>query len=196
MVTKDWIKVGKYTYGFKQKNVLFDNPSYTKDNKRFQPKLNIGNFCSIGGGVIFYLGGNHRHDWITSFPFHVTKMHNRFKSLGVNENEYNGYPQSNGNIDIGSDVWIGDQVTILSGVKIGDGAVISCNSVVSKDVEPYSIVGGNPSRHIKYRFDYKTRNKLLNLKWWDMDDNIIDSLLPFMYSNDIDKFLHESKKWL
>ena len=95
-------------------------------------------------------------------------------------------------VTIGNDVWIGESSTILSGIEIGDGAVIAANSNVVKNVEPYSIVGGNPTKHIKYRFTGEQITELLKIKWWDMEDSIINELLPFMYSNDINTFIKKS----
>ncbi len=94
---------------------------------------------------------------------------------------------SNGDVIIGNDVWIGDNVTIVSGVKIGDGVVIANNSHVVKDVEPYSLIGGNPAKLIKYRFDDKTIKFLLDLKWWDMEDSEIDKIIPILCSSNINE---------
>lgn len=164
--------VGKYTYG--NPNVIWESSG---------AKLNIGNFCSIAGNVNIYLGGNHRTDWITTYPFgHINKqIFNTFSGIG--------HPATKGDVNIGNDVWIGNNVTIMSGIKIGDGAVIAANSHVVKDVEPYSIVGGNPAKHIKYRFNEEQIQKLLHIKWWFWDDNKINEYLPLLCNQDIDKFI-------
>ena len=95
----------------------------------------------------------------------------------------------NGHVVIGNDVWIADNVTIMSGIIIGNGAVVANNSHVIKNVEPYSIVGGNPARHIKYRFSEEQIKKLLEIQWWYWDDDKINKYLPLMCSEDIDKFI-------
>jgi len=133
------ISYGAYTYDAGIKTHTWDN--YTK--------YSIGKFCSIADNLTIFLGGNHRIDWISTFPH--------------TNNNYN----SKGNIIIGNDVWIGSHVTILSGVTIGDGAVVGAYSVVTKNVAPYSIVAGNPIKLIRYRFTPDEIQQLLNIKWWD-----------------------------
>jgi len=195
MTNKSHVSVGKFSYGIKNSNVVWDMAAYTKNNIKFQPKLTVGNFVSVGLGTKFWLGGNHRHDWVTTFPFHVTSLHNTYKSFTNHiGNEFPGYPQSNGNIVVGNDVWIGENVTVLSGITIGDGAVIGTNSTIVKDVTPYSIVGGHPAKHIKYRFSKQDIIHLLDIKWWELSDDKIDKLLPFMYSNDIATFIKKARE--
>jgi acetyltransferase-like isoleucine patch superfamily enzyme len=182
----DYINIGKYSYGITKKNIYWDNKAYDYDNNYRQPKLIVGKYCSIGLKCKIYLGGNHRHDWVTTYPFHVKWVHNNtFKSL---TDDVEGYPHSNGDVIIGNDVWFGENVTVMSGVKIGDGAVIGTNSVVVKDVEPYSISGGHPAKHIKYRFSEDVIKRLLEIKWWDIEESKLDKLLPYMMNNDIDLF--------
>ena len=168
---------GKYTYG--RPNVLWSN-----DNA----KLTVGKFCSIGEDVNIYLGGNHRTDWVTTYPFgHINKeIFNSFDGKG--------HPSTKGNVTIGNDVWISKNVTIMSGVTIGDGAVIANNSHVVKNVEPYSLVGGNPAKLIKYRFTEEQIKKLLEIKWWDWDDEKINKFVPLLCNENIDKFLEAVKE--
>jgi acetyltransferase-like isoleucine patch superfamily enzyme len=163
---------GKYTYG--TPNIHWANSN---------AKLEIGNFCSIAGNVNIYLGGNHRTDWVTTFPFgHIHQnVFNSFNGLG--------HPSTKGDVIIGNDVWIGADVTIMSGVKIGDGAVIANNSHVVKNIEPYSLVGGNPAKLIKYRFTAEQIEKLLEIKWWNWDDRKINKLIPLMCNSNIDEFI-------
>ena len=146
-------------------------------------KLIVGNFCSIAANVNVYLGGNHRTDWVTTFPFGHIHQHIYNKFNGV------GHPTSKGDVIIGNDVWIGSNVTIMSGVTIGDGAVIANNSHVVKNVEPYSLVGGNPAKLIKYRFTPEQIEKLLEIKWWYWEDSKINEYTPMLCNPDIDNFI-------
>jgi len=149
------MEVGKYTYGQKHITLVF---------KEIFPnvKVKIGKFCSIAENLKIFLGnGYHDSGCISTYPFGHTK------SGAVFGKEKFLDPTTNGNIIIGNDVWIGANVTIMSGVNIGDGAIIATNSHVVKNIEPYSIVGGNPATYIKKRFDEETIKKLLQIKWWD-----------------------------
>ena len=103
-------------------------------------------------------------------------------------NKIDNFSKSRGNIEIGHDVWIGGRSTILSGVKIGTGAVIAAGSVVVNDVEPYTVSGGNPNKEIKKRFDDDTIKKILSTEWWLMRDQEIDILSKYLLSNDIKNF--------
>lgn len=168
---------GKYTYG--KCNVLDPWPG--------SGKLSVGKFCSIAANVVVYTGGNHRTDWVTTYPFgHINK--NIFNSF-----DGNGHPATKGDVIIGNDVWIASNVTIMSGVKIGDGAVIANNSHVVKDVPPYAIVGGNPAKVIKYRFTEDQISKLLQIKWWDWDDERINKNTQLLCSPDIHQFILNHK---
>ena len=157
--------------------------SYGNVNVKWQDaKLRVGKFCSVANNVTIYLGGNHRTDWVTTYPFgHINKE--VFKHDGL------GHPATRGDVVIGNDVWIADNVTIMSGVRIGDGAVIACNSHVVKNVEPYSIVGGNPARHIKYRLRAEQIKKLLVIKWWDWSEEKIQKFIPLLCADNIDEFI-------
>lgn len=167
---------GKYTYG----NINI------KSNDS-NANLIVGNFCSIAPGVSAYLGGNHRTDWISTYPFGHINQHifNNFNG--------EGHPSTKGDIIIGNDVWIGADVRIMSGVTIGDGAVIANNSHVVKNVEPYSLVGGNPAKLIKYRFTPNQIEKLLKIKWWYWDDEKINKFTKLLCNNNIDEFIELAK---
>jgi len=172
---------GKYSYGEPEISCKFNNNT----------DIICGKFCSIASKVSVYLGGNHRTDWVTTYPF-GSIYHEVFNTFNGE-----GHPATKGNIVIGNDVWIGTCATIHSGVIVGDGAVIASNAVVTKNVEPYSIVGGNPAKHIKYRFPEEIREKLLKYKWWEMDEYIIDHISPLLCSSDFDELfrvLDEIKK--
>lgn len=162
--------VGAFTYGAQHIQVAFGG----------QAQLHIGKFCSIATGCTVFLGGNHRTDWITTYPFaHIHQ--------DVFPCQNPGHPATRGDVIIGNAVWIGSRVTIMSGVKIGDGAVIAANSHVVKDVPPYSIVGGNPARVIKYIFPPETIDKLIAYAWWDKSVEEINRIIPILCSPDVDK---------
>jgi acetyltransferase-like isoleucine patch superfamily enzyme len=144
--------------------------------------VKIGAFCSIADNVEIFLGGNHRTDWVTTYPFgHIHQ--DKFPWHGK------GHPATKGDVVIGNDVWIGSGATILSGVNIGDGAVISAKSVVVKDVPAYGIVGGNPAKLLKMRFTEDQIERLLNNPWWDLPENRINELIPLLCSNDIEALI-------
>lgn len=120
-------------------------------------QYSVGKFCSLADNITIFLGGNHHVDFLTTYPFQRI-----FKEVADI-----AYSVSKGDVTIGNDVWIGSHATIMSGVIIGDGAVIGAYSVVTKDVPPYAIVGGNPAKLIRYRFDTETVVLLLKLQWWN-----------------------------
>ena len=169
---------GKYTYG---------RPKIEWQNK--DAKLIVGNFCSISANnVTIYLGGNHRTDWVTTYPFgHIHQ--NIFNTFNGE-----GHPCTKGDVIIGNDVWIGANVTIMSGVTIGDGCVIANNTHVVKNAEPYSIIGGNPAKLIRYRFSEEQIKKLLEIKWWDWEDSIINQNTHLLCNPDIDTFINNHNK--
>jgi len=174
------VEVGDYTYyddfedveNFK-KNIKY-HFDFTGD------KLSIGKFCMIASGVTFIMNGaNHLTDSISTYPFAI------FGNGWENAMEGKSYP-TKGDTKIGNDVWIGYNATIMAGVTIGDGAIIATNSTVVKDVEPYSIVGGNPAKEIKKRFSDEEIAKLLALKWWDKDLEWISENVSKLTGMDID----------
>lgn len=122
------------------------------------PKLSIGSYTSIAGTARILLGGRHRADWMTSFPFNIFEPRLSEIEDGIGQND---------DVTIGSDVWICTASTILAGVSIGDGAVVAAGAVVSKDVPPYAIVGGIPARVIGWRFPEEIRARLLEISWWN-----------------------------
>lgn len=138
--------------------------------------LTVGSYCSIAEGVTIYLGGNHRIDWITTYPFSV------FKDCAKH---ISGHPSSKGDVIIGNDVWIGAGVTILSGVNIGNGAVVGACSVVVKDVPPYGIVAGNPAKLVRFRFSDVAIKTLEGLAWWDWPEAKLDAAMPYLLAGDV-----------
>ena len=150
--------------------------------KRFgdEESLEIGKYCSFAQEVHILLGGNHRMDWITTFPF---------SELDPNARHVRGHPCSNGPVVIGNDVWVGYRSTILSGVTIGSGSVVGACSVVTSDLPPYAIVAGAPARIVGYRFNEPTREALLRIAWWDWTTEKITEAMPLLLSEDLDEFL-------
>lgn len=155
--------------------VIVDRYTYGHDNISIYQwgegaSLRIGSFCSISTDIKVFLGGNHRVDWITTFPFGSVFIDDLGERPGP------GHPTTNGDVIIGHDVWIAAGVTIMSGVKIGSGAILAANSHVVNDVHPYEIVGGNPAKHIRWRFHKNIIDLLLKLEWWTLPPDTIKQL--------------------
>lgn len=142
--------------------------------------LRIGAYTSIAAGVKVFLGGEHRTDWVTTFPFSV---------LWASARHYSGHPASKGDVTIGSDVWIGNGAMILSGVHIGHGAVIGAMAVVTRDVPAYAIAAGNPARIVRFRFEKEVVDRLLVQQWWNWPESRIQRALPEMLNSDVEQFL-------
>lgn len=157
------VEVGDFTYGIPNVQTWGENA-----------KLHIGKFCSIGKNVQILMGGEHHTEWCTTYPFNVL-MGDYF---GASER----LTKTKGDVLIGNDVWIGQDAKIHSGVTIGDGAVIAGSAVVVNDVEPYSIVGSVPARHIRYRIPRHTIASMLQLAWWDWPVEKIAEALPLLIS--------------
>lgn len=188
IVTNPQIIVGDYTY--------YDDPEDVHNFEKnvlylfefMGDKLIIGKFCQIATGVRFIMNGsNHAMNGFSTYPFKVFGDAWSTASLEV---------ISKGDTIIGNDVWIGNGVTIMPGVQIGDGVIIGTNSVVTKDVEPYTIVAGNPAREIRKRFDDESIQLLLALKWWDWDVSKITEHLDIITSGNINelKRIYEQNK--
>lgn len=166
------ITIGAYTYG--RPKVRFPESG---------ARLVIGRYGSIADGVEILLGGNHRLDWVTSYPFPALPGLWP-KAVGIT-----GFDATRGDVVIGHDVWLGSQCMVMSGVAIGHGAVVAARAVVTKDVPAYAIVAGNPARVVRLRFDEATVASLLESRWWDLPKERIDALLPLLLSDRITDFL-------
>lgn len=154
--------------------------SYGRPKVRFPEVgagLAVGRFCSFADRVEILLGGNHRTDWASTFPFAAfAERWPGAEALGQDHHA------SRGPVGIGSDVWVGSGAMILSGVTVGHGAVIAARAVVSRDVPPYTIVAGNPARPVRPRFDPETVAALVETAWWDLPDPDIAPLVPLLQS--------------
>lgn len=159
----DRVIVGDFTYG--KLNVLFYEP---------ESKVIVGKFCSIGQNVTVMIGGNHRYDLCSTYPFYA--LMKEFSHLGS--------CAPKGDVVIGNDVWIGNDAKIMAGVTIGDGCVIAANAVVTKDVMPYTVVGGVPAKKIKARFDDNIVKRLMEIKWWDWDEGLLYRAIPLLQKKD------------
>lgn len=151
--------------------------------KGSEAKVLIGKYCSVGPNVRIITGGIHQTEWVSTFPFRI-----KFDLLGKYED---GLPSTKGDVIIGIDVWIGTSVTILSGISIGHGAVISAGAVVTKNVLPYSIMGGIPAKIIKLRFSKEQISNLLRISWWDWPKDMILANANLLSSSNIDKFIEK-----
>jgi len=173
--------VGKYSYysGYYHGHGFEDCARYLLPDEGAD-RLVIGSFCSIGSGAAFIMAGNqgHRNEWISTFPFFFMPEVPEF------ENAANGYLPAADTV-IGNDVWIGSEAIIMPGITVGDGAVIGTRALVTKDVEPYAIVGGNPAKTIRKRFDDDSIALLLEMKWWDWPAERLKAAMPFMTSSNV-----------
>lgn len=139
--------------------------------------LRIGAYCSIAMNVQIFLGGQHHSEWASTYPFSTMLP------------DVEGIPQgsfSRGDVVIGNDVWLCSGCMVLSGVTIGDGAIVSAGAIVTRDVEPYSIVAGNPAKHVRWRFDEAKRAALHDMAWWSWPTEEISKIAPLLCSDDID----------
>ncbi len=171
--TKDHFKgplydIGDWSYGV-PKVVTWGDRSHLK----------IGKFCALSQEIIILLDAEHRPDWATTYTFQ-----------GIwPDHVQEGHPGTKGDVVIGNDVWIGYQAMILSGVTIGDGAVIGARAVVTKDVPPYAIVVGSPARVIRYRFSPSIIERLLKIQWWNWPLERIHLILPLLTSDKVEELV-------
>lgn len=187
VITRDNIKVGDYTIyndfcndprDFEKNNVLYQYPINND-------KLIIGKFCSIACKAKFLMAsGNHTMRSLSTYTFPIF-----YEEWGLEISHITDAWDNKGDIVIGNDVWIGYDAIIMSGVKIGDGAIIGTRAIVTNDVPPYTIVGGVPAKVIKKRFSDDTISKLLKIKWWDWSYEKIQANIQYIQSGNIDKLL-------
>ncbi len=165
----DKVKVGKFTYG----------DLHIQSQNDEGEGLEIGHYCSIARGVCFLLGGNHYYKRFTTYPF---------KAIFIGDHIIE--TTTKGKIIVGDDVWIGVEAFIMPGVKIGQGAIVAARSVVTKDVPPYAIVGGNPAAIIKYRFPYEVIEKLLRIDFSKIEpQTILENAKAYEKENDFEEIL-------
>lgn len=177
------VEIGDYTYYSDNHNSPENFYDHIVHHYEFYgDKLIIGKFCAIAEGVTFIMNGaNHCMKGITTYPFSIFRGGWEKVTPTLNDLPFKG------DTVIGNDVWIGQNVTIMPGVKVGDGVIIATNANVTKDVEPYSIIGGNPARLIRKRFSDEMIDLLLKLKWWNWNDKkIFDNLNKLVSVNDIE----------
>ena len=181
------IEVGDYTiYNdfvadpllFEKNNVLYHYPIHRE-------KLIIGKFCSIACGTKFLFNcANHTLKSLSTYTFPLF-----YEEWELEKSNITTAWDNKGDIVIGNDVWIGYEAVIMAGVHIGDGAIIAARAVVTKDVPPYTIVGGTPAKEIRKRFDTEVIQQLLKLKWWDWSTNKIRQCLPYIAEGKLDELL-------
>ena len=176
--------VGRHTYGTEHIKIR-----RWAESKHYH-KLYIGSFSSIADDCEIYLGGNHYTDLVTSFPFGLVAK-DAFPNADFPENPNLQGSSSKGDVVIDSDVWIGSHVTIMSGVHIGDGAVIAANSHVVKDVPPYAIVGGNPAKIIRYRFAPDHVEALLRIQWYMWPDHVINERIRDIVNPEVETLIEK-----
>jgi virginiamycin A acetyltransferase len=173
-IKKRGFEVGEFSYGLP---IIRDWGGPTR--------LVMGKYCSIADGVEIFLGGNHRVDWATTYPFPA------MASLWKEARSIVGHPATRGDVVIGSDVWLGAKCVILSGITIGHGAVVGTRAVVTRDVPPYAIVAGNPARIVKMRFNKEDVQRMLAASWWELDRETVRCLMPLLASNQIEALLRK-----
>ncbi|WP_295867443.1 CatB-related O-acetyltransferase [uncultured Oscillibacter sp.] len=183
VVTDPAIEVGEYTM---YNDFVHDPRDFQKNNVLYHypvngDRLKIGKFCSIACGAKFlFTSANHALGSLSTYPFPIF-----FEEWGLDAKDIRQAWDKRGDIVIGNDVWIGFEAVILSGVIVGDGAIIGSRTVVTKDVPPYTIVGGAPARPIRRRFEDAVIEKLEALRWWDWDEEAIRRAIPAIQSGDL-----------
>ena len=182
VLTRPNIQVGDYTYYDDVNGPENFQDHVTHHYDFIGDKLIIGKFCAIGKGIEFIMNGaNHRMNSVTTYPFNI--MGHGWENFAPSMEDL----PIKGDTVVGNDVWIGQNVTVLPGVHIGDGAIIAANSIVSRDIPPYCVAGGNPCRVIRPRFDRELTEYLLELKWWDWPPEKIFRNLDALCSSNLER---------
>ncbi|UYK84319.1 CatB-related O-acetyltransferase [Xanthomonas sacchari] len=169
------ISVGRFTYGAPAFRI------WTTDER-----IDIGAFCSIADDVTIFGGGEHRSDWVTTFPLRI--------AFGHELAECDGHPATRGPTRIGNDVWIGHGATIMSGVTVGDGAIIGARAVVSRDIAPYSVAVGNPARQVRSRFPANQVDALMEIQWWKWPIELVEEFVPLLCDSNIASFIEKARQ--
>lgn len=191
VISNPAIQVGDYTM---YHDVAQDPTLFEKNNVLYQYPINhdtlvIGNFCSIASGVKFlFNSANHTLASLSTYPFPLF-----YEEWSLQVHQITNAWDNKGDIYIGNDVWIGYEAVILAGVHIGDGAIIGARALVTKDVPPYTIVGGVPATTIKKRFSEDTIQRLLQLAWWNWDADKIANHITHIQSGAIDQLWKEKE---
>ena len=180
-INKNLAIVGKWSYSTSPLKIYRWNDS----------KIYIGNFCSIGPEVKIIIGGRHRIDWVSTAQINAGTFN--FNDTFFKAQKIKDFKNSIEDLHIENDVWIGAFSIIYSGVKLGNGSVVAAGSVVTKDVDPYTVVGGNPAKFIKKRFTTKQINFLNSSKWWELDDKKIDTLSKYLLNENVELFIKKFK---
>ncbi|WP_025822250.1 type B chloramphenicol O-acetyltransferase [Shewanella marina] len=181
-VTNPNIIVGEHSYysGYYHQHSFDDCARYLMPDRDDVDKLIIGRYCSIGSGAVFMMAGNqgHQHHWASSFPFFYQDNPNFTDAK-------DGFERA-GDTVIGDDVWIGSEAMLMSGINVGTGAVIASRAMVTKDVPPYAIIGGNPAKIIRYRFTESQIARLLEMQWCHWPDEQVKAAMALICSADIE----------
>ena len=146
-------------------------------------RLTIGRYCSIADRVEILLGGDHRLDWVSTYPFAA------MSGLWPRAEAPQDYHASRGDVTIGHDVWLGSGCMILSGLTVGHGPVVAAHAVVTRDVPPYAVVAGNPARIVRRRFDEATAAALVEAAWWECPHEAVTRLIPLLQSGRVEELI-------
>ena len=175
---KRLVKAGRVTIG--PHSLAYCAPTirdYMLDNTR----IDIGDYCSLSASATIHIGGKHAIDAVTTYPHRIL-----WQMEGAGRD---GFPTPTGDSWIGSDVWFGDQVLMLSGIRVGHGVIAGTGAVITKDVPDYAIIGGNPARVLRYRFTEEQIAALLEIAWWDWPEEEVRRAVPLLTSTNVDDFI-------